>query len=199
MIQRFYSRLDLQLALLSGMLIISALLSIFLNFTPLLRFSPTNLFYGIVGGVVIIFFKALFLYQLNQRNFRKTVESLFSKDSFSATSLAKILIQSTGEETILRGFIFVPLVSSIAFFGSTVLALLVNALISIGIYSDKEEWGFFEGIQAVILGIIYLSTYSMLAVFTARFISEIALLAASHYGLLQLFLKRFSYVTKQPV
>ena len=199
MLQKLYSRLDLQLATLSAILIVCGLLSLFLGFTPLLRFSFTNLFYGIVGGVIIVLLKIGFAQLINKGKWVRAIESLLDQETLGPVSLAKILIQATGEETLLRGFIFVPLIDFLSFFGSNLLALVINAFISIGIYSSKGKIGYLEAIHATILGMIYLFTYSMFAVIVARFISEVALLLASHYELTHLLSRRFSYVAKQPI
>lgn len=196
MIKKLYSKLDLQLATLSAILIITGLLSAVFGFTPLLRFSLQTFFYGFFAGVIIIILKLLFIYQTNKNKKRWSIEKHIGEESINNLSFAKVVIQSAGEETLLRGFIFAPLVNYFNFFGSTFTVFMLNALISAGIYSTREKINYFVGIQATISGIIYLSTHSIFAVIVARFVSEFFLLLASHYKLPHLLSKRFSYVTK---
>ena len=180
-------------------MIVCGLFSALLNFTPLLRFSFTTLLYGLLGGVICVVSEVGYVYYANRNIKRWSPEAYFSKRTADTVTLSRALIQSAGEETFFRGFIFVPLTSSFSFFGSTIIALIINALISIGIYSTREKIDYFKGIQATILGIIYLSTYSIFAVIVARFIGEVSLILASHFKLPHFLSRRFSYVTKQAV
>lgn len=200
MIEKLYSRLDLELATLSTILIVSGALSALLEFTPLLRLSSYTLLFGLLGGLLIVVLEVAITYLTNRKKKKWSLESHFSRESLNNVSIAKVIIQSAGEETLLRGFIFIPLINALSFFGSTWIILAVNAFISIVIYSSREKIAYFAGIQATVLGIIYLSTHSMFAVIVARFIGEFSLLLASHYRvphlLVTLLLNRFSYVSK---
>jgi hypothetical protein len=199
MIERLYSRLDLQLVTISAALAISFLLSYLMGTSPLLRFSISSLLVGVFGGLAIILSEVGYAYLTIRSKRRYQIESYFSNETADTLTLAKSLVQSAGEETLIRGFIFAPLVNTFNFFGSTIIALIINAAISTVIYSTRDKISYFRAIQATILAIIYLSTHSIFAVIIARFVGEVSLILASHYRLPNLILKRFSHVSKQAI
>jgi hypothetical protein len=182
MIQRIYSKLDLQLAALSAMLIASGLIAYVLGYVPMLRASLENLLLGITCGLLLVAFQYGFNSFCRKYRFFKPRDPKLKKEASKTIYWSEILCKGVGEETLLRGFIFIPLCTYFSFLGSTLLAFVINAALSISIYSTRDKFDYFIGIKVSVLALIYLYSYSVFALIIARLVNETALLLASHYN-----------------
>lgn len=173
MVERFLKRLDWQFAMLSFFIALSFLCSNLFSFQPLVRANVSTFIRGIIAGFGLLIIRLLG--QIGREFLRKRFKIANTQNDVLEGSRKRIgaaLVLAGGEELLLRGFIFAPLLVHFNFFGGSFLAYIINALLSFGLHSKRNIYGIERAIEGTLLALLYSEYHSIFILFIARFVAE---------------------------
>ncbi len=174
MFQQFRLKIDKQLLLFSAFVLLSVLSSLIFSFRPIIRPGFATFFRGLIAatGLVMIHLLGAIVREWCRRRwkFKVVPESVPEK---GADKLGAAILAGGGEEVLLRGFIFAPLLAKLSFGGSTFLISLLNAALSGLLHSRRGAIAYERVIEGALMGLLYQQYRSIFILFIARTGSEL--------------------------
>jgi hypothetical protein len=147
----------------------------FFHYLPALRAGFREVLFGIVSGLGIVAITILIRYWRKEDWFRIKNELRrsfdFKKDTLQRGVLTRIIFIVSGEELLLRGLIFAPLLFSASAWVAFPVTFFVEILLSLPF--NRKDFPR-TVLRNIVLGVLFFSTGSLFGCIIGRLFEEIA-------------------------